>query len=598
MYDVSDTYKEQIKKTIRNLSYIKIQFGLVDPDAVQAAEFSNISPMLPFATYPEIQDIDEVSRWYSTLETNFWLLDGSLEVAPEETKSQDLYQAYISSQLSAESSAEYSSSIQATISFNGESYAFRGFSFTFDTIQENYPTEVTITGYLNNTSVYTSSFNPTKSQWVHEENTPVMDKIIFSFTKNKLPNRRLRIQDLVLGVIKIIDSDTLTKAEYTRSNDLMNTVIPSATFTFSFFDTDNEYNPDNPQGVWEYLETGQNVSFKYGYQLDSGSVYWIPGGSLVTNGTPEVDNTGALAKVSFSTSSRIQLLTDSYPLDTYRTNGITLYDLADTLLEWYGFVDASGTKLYTLHDKLKNYTFKGALPIQEVKQSLQLIANAGMCIMYTDRTGKLTFAERPTSSTGFEYTSADIMNAMPKINKYPYLKTLSVSVNNYTVSSELTEICSVEIIDASNTEYIIEHEAATNMTIVADSTLTVNETVGHYAYRSIVKVTGYGQLQIKGYIIETSEYKVSKKCNEIGEDCELENILICSKEHALEYLDWMAEVLEKRNVYSFDDRGFPEIDEADNVYIDTMYTDQKECVVTKTSIVYNGALSGSTEVLS
>lgn len=596
MYDVSSAYKEQIKKTIRNLSYIKIQFGIVDPDAVKVAELSGVSPMLPFATYPELQDIDEVQRWYSTLETNFWLLDGSLEVAPEEN--QDLYQSYISSQLSDESEGTYTASIQMTISFGGESFMFRGFSFTFDTIQENYPTEIIITGYLNDTQVYTSTVNPEKAQWVHEENTPLVDTIIFSFTKNKVPNRRLRIQDLILGVIKIIDSDTLTDSTYTRSNDLMNTILPSTAFTFSFYDVNNEYNPDNPEGVWEYLETGQSVSFKYGYQLDSGLIEWMPGGSLVTEGTPTVSNSGALSKVSFSTVSRLQLLTDSYAYDVYRANGITLYDLIDSLFEWSGLIDASGAKLYTLDDKLKDYTFTGVLPVQEVKQSVQLIANAGMCLIHTDRSGKVVFTNRSTLDPEFSYQSTDIMKTMPQINKYPYLKTLSVSVNNYTVSSESEEICSVDIVDALNTEYVVEHDAATNLSVVTDSTLTLNETVGHYAYRSIVKVTGSGKLAIHGNKIETSSYKVSKQCNEVGEDCELENILICSKEHALAYLDWMAEVLEKRNVYSFDDRGFPEVDEADNVNIDTMYTEQKSSTITRTVIKYNGTLSGSTEVLS
>ena len=104
MYKVSREYSEQIKKPLRALSYIKVKFGLVSPDAVSDAEITSTSPKLPFAESPELVDDKEVTTLYSTLEPNFWLLDGSMDILPDSGDTK--YQAYISDSMSSIDTAE------------------------------------------------------------------------------------------------------------------------------------------------------------------------------------------------------------------------------------------------------------------------------------------------------------------------------------------------------------------------------------------------------------------------------------------------------------------------------------------------------------
>ena len=597
MYKVSDFYEEQIRQDIRNLSYIKVKFGLVNPDAVKNAYLASTSPKLSFATDPELQDLNKVARWYSTLETNFWVLDGSMNIYPTNKN----YQGYISSQLSSGDTCEYEDGIHFVIGFTSGVYAFRGLTFTFDNIQNVYPTEIQLIGYLNDTQIYTSTVHVNSAEFTLEQDIPdvgsYINKLEVICTKSSTPNRRLRLQDITLGVIKTMTSDIITSATWTRSNDLMNTVLPSNAFSFSFYDINNEYNPDNPEGIWEYLETGQAVSFTLGYELNDGSIEWIPGSTLYTTGNPSVDNSGALANVTFSTNSQLQSLTDVYNEGTYYAPGMSLYMLADNILRWCGLVDNSDRALYTLSPKLRDYKFNGVLPAKEARQLLQLIANAGMCLVNVDRSGQIVFFKRNTVDSGFSYQLSDIMSSMPSINKYPYLKTLSVLVNEYKADVESTELTSLEISGATSTEYTLEFSPATNIQIKASNGLSLDKVVGIYGQKAIVKVTGSGTLSITGNQILTNTYRVSKTYNLVGEDCELENELICSQEQAIEYLDWMAEVLQKRNVYTFEDRGFPEVDETDIISISTMFTDVKQGIITKSYIEFNGALSGSTEVL-
>ena len=255
-------------------------------------------------------------------------------------------------------------------------------------------------------------------------------------------------------------------------------------------------------------------------------------------------------------------------------------------------------KILSLLDHiLKIYAEKNPLPSTEVKQILQLIANAGMCLLNVDRDGKITFTTRNSNVSEFQFTLKDIKDSSPDIKKYPYLKTLYVKVKEYSVDTATTTIVSVDIIGATSTEYSVEFSAATDLSVSVSSGLTLVEIKGLYATHADIVLTGTGTITISGKALIENEYIVSKNCNPVGEDCMLENDLIGSREHALQYLDWMAEILQMRNVYLFSDRGFPEIDEADIITIDTAFTDLKQVIITSTKVEYNGGLSGETEVL-
>lgn len=594
MYLVSDSYQQQMKQPLRNVSHIKIQFGLVDPDATTNAYIASDSPKVPFATDPELVDLYSVPRWYNTLETNFWLLDGNLDLLP--ATNPDVYQGYISQQLSSEA-GDYNSAVEFVIQFHQGVYAFRGLTFVFDTIQNNYPTEIEITGYLNKVQNFTTTVKINNSEYTLERDIPTIgsfvDKLVIKCSKNKLPNRRLRIQDIILGVIKKISSDTLTKSTWKRANDQMNTVLPSNEFSFTFYDINNEYNPDNPEGIWEYLDRGQSIDFSYGYELNNGTVEWIPGSTLYTDGTPSVSNSGALSEVTFNAVSRLQMLTDTYDESTFYEQGETLYNIAKMLLNWSGLEEP----YFQLNNRLKNWYFYGYIPSMEVRQLLQLIANAGMCLLETDRNGYIIFSDRPTEPANFTYSLEDIYDSSPAISKYPYLKNLSVAVNSYIVESEVSEIATVEITGANNTSITVEYNAATGITINTSDGATLNSITKVCAQKALVNVSGTGKLVVQGKLINTNSSTITKNFNTVGEDCALTNEFICSNLHASTYLEWMGMILNKRNVYSFNDRGFPEIDTSDRVGVDTLFTEDKRVIVTQSEIQYTGALSGNTEVL-
>ena len=73
--------------------------------------------------------------------------------------------------------------------------------------------------------------------------------------------------------------------------------------------------------------------------------------------------------------------------------------------------------------------------------------------------------------------------------------------------------------------------------------------------------------------------------------------MITSMQHAREYAQWVAGIVQRRAEYTFKDRGFPEIDTMDNVSVDTLFTSNVQATVTENELSYNGAFSGSSKLL-
>lgn len=596
MYQVSEAYKKDIRKTIRNFSYIKVNFRVVDPDAAESAVYSDTGRESWSGT-PDLMDAIDVQNRYGTLEPGVWLLDGSVATLGGPSK----YQGFVSTQFSDESNnLLFDSQIKLTLTF-GDAYMFRGLGVDFDKVQNLYPKSIYIKGYYNEELVFEHSSEVTSSQFVLNQEVPAqpgfVNKLEFIFDSSRLPVHRLRVEEIILGVQKVFTENEIISATWQRTNDLMNTVIPSNNFSYTFYDTDKEYNPDNPEGLWEYLEGRQQVSFSLGYQLDDGSVEWIRCSKNFTDGRPSITKSNTLCEVTFNTVSRLEQLTEQYDEGVYVAEGATLYDLARAVLRWAGCVSTNGDDDFVLSNTLKNYKCFNPLPVLEAKQLVQLIANAGMCLLYVDREGVITMSPRPSQVEDFKFTLDDILSSAPDISKYPYLKNLSAKIRTVSVESESAEIASVEVADAVEQLFVIDYDESTEISIAVSSGLTLVSTVGIFAHRAKIVVTGTGVITITGKKLNENFITITKQFNTIGEDCAVENQLLGTLEQGYEYIDWMGEVLQKRNVYAFSDRGFPEIDEGDIVQLDTSFTDAKVANITGSTIEYNGALSSETEVL-
>ena len=162
MQAVSTTYKEQRNNMLRNYTYMKVNLGIVDPDASDNNTITDNGNMF-YSDTSETYLGKVVETRYMTMEHNRFILDGNGLLPPEIGGDTPYYQGYVSSVIS-NASGTFTSNPIITIDF-GMDFKFSGLTFRFDKILGCYPSEMIVRAYLNGTQVYTST------QYPHENYT-------------------------------------------------------------------------------------------------------------------------------------------------------------------------------------------------------------------------------------------------------------------------------------------------------------------------------------------------------------------------------------------------------------------------------------------
>ena len=591
MYAVSQSYKTESRQIIRNPSYMRITYSVIEPDADDLATPVDNGHMY----YSDIEDAvlntPKSVTPTATLEHNRWYLDGSQTIIPDDEPYG--YVGYIGDALSG-SDCVYTTPPIISIAF-GDYFAFAGLTIDFDTVVNDYPSEIRIDGYNNGDNIYTKIFYPDKSEWVCTDRIPsepgtYVNRLDITYVESNKPYRRARLEQLIFGVLYKFENRSLASASWNRKISPIAAELPTENFAWDVIDIEKHFDPENAEGIYAYLESRQDVSIDIGYQLNDGSIEWMPLGKMYSTSSFSTD--GSLNIASFEANSTLLSLTQTYSEGVYNPSGTTLYDAAKAMLDYSWQVAPK----YVLSERLKNYRTKAPMPVDLVRNNLQLIANAGMCQLYTDRDGVIHIEEASTELQDFRLTFDDVLES-PKIDKIPVLYSVTTKYRDITVSSEVTELLNTEVSYDTDTVVELSYDESTAQTLTPGSGVTITGPVEYYASMCRCTMRGTGSVVVTGKTLEDNENIVAQIYNNKGEDCPIENPLITSRAWALAYCDWIAAYEKRRNQYSVPDRGYPEIDMGDVISVDTSFTEALTVTVVSHNINFSGAISGTSEYL-
>ena len=77
---------------------------------------------------------------------------------------------------------------------------------------------------------------------------------------------------------------------------------------FTIIDLEHNYDPDNPVGIYSYVDKNAPISLRYGYELPDGEVEWIKPDKYLLTGKPQTKNNQA----TFSCTGLIGSLSGSF----------------------------------------------------------------------------------------------------------------------------------------------------------------------------------------------------------------------------------------------------------------------------------------------
>ena len=586
MLPVSAAYRTDMAKLQRNRSYMRVLLQIFNLAAEAEAEASSNGEM-DFSSLSFVGGEHTAPVNYATLEPRRFVLDGSQTPVPDEAPYP--YGGFISEAMS-DSSGAWASPPTVTLEFS-EDYGFSGLTFTFDPFLGEYPASMRVTfSRVDGGLVYQGVVYPNAPVWEFKTKIGGAGKIVLEFLTSSRPQRRARLADLRLGVERQFDNARISTSRMVQDVVPLAGLDPTETFTVSILDYQQEYDPDNPNSFWEYIDAMTPMSLQYGYQLDSGEIEWLPDIRHHLDGKPTVEDW----TIQFSANRQLGVLTGQYRKGAFATK--TLMELAvDVLTDALG-TPLPGETLWELDPILSTISTNAPLPNDTHQNCLQMIANAGMCSLYTRSDGVICM-KTGWLPEGSAVGSMDFNTqfSRPSLEKIPPLYAVDVLMYQYETEATASELLNMSVVvDGTMPLQLNFSSMAKNVQISVEGATVESQSI--YAQGADIVLSGNGAatISVTGNPVRESTSSAPYVVNPTisGETETVENKLVTSEAHRKALAAYRAEYLSLRSAYTMEYRGNPEYEVGDHFLIQTSFAYGAMALMLRNSIEFNGALRG------
>lgn len=442
MQTVSDNWKNIHKRPLLSESFVEVSLDIADPDALADAS-SQDNGAIYISNSTQLTDgVDDSPTPYCTLEQNLWCLDGNRKAIPESEYGDN---CYVSDALSDDTCIFSSKLPMITINFSKVfnklipgvtitwSKTYGEFADTFSVIAYNGDTKIAEKEVVGNRSV--------KSLILTE--IIGYNRIVIVIKKWCLPNHRARVEEILVGLNKVYGRGELFNYSHKQTVDPISTSLPKVEIEFSIDNVGGEYNPYNTDGLAKYLMERQEIKSRYGLKMDDGSIEWIDGGTFYLSEWYAKQN-GMTA--DFKARDLLEFMSATYYDTISQITERSLYNLALSVLQSADLpLNSDGTVKWVIDESLKSMYTSAPLPVDTRANCLQLIANAGECVIYQDRKGTLHIEPLKFDETDYKITKSNSY-ARSEITLSKPLKQVNVKVYSYSIGDKGFDSATNEVV--------------------------------------------------------------------------------------------------------------------------------------------------------
>lgn len=373
-------------------------FVLADPDAEVLATATATGAETFFSQISQTHDgVPFMSRRIATCEPDEWRLNGEYSTISDNGGNGEV--GFWSATLSG---ADKSTHVVLTFTF-ARQISSKGFTVAFDQSTSNFAEDFFIDVY-NDTTLLWATFVQGNEEAIKivEKSLGAYNKVVFTFVKTNKPFRRIRVAEVVFGLLQFFNTDDIASLSLDYQMTIDSSALPSSRVDIKIDNSRRAYNFINPQGVYKYLKKGQVFT---AYVLINGER--VSAGRFYFDSARSDDN--ALTASITAYDKALQL--DTVLISVGSSGTWTVRQALDTI------IDATDRQiLYDIDDRVLNRVVGRAIPPNtSAREALRLVAQAAKCACYFDRLEKLKFVEL-TSETAVDFLTNDKMEKLPRID--------------------------------------------------------------------------------------------------------------------------------------------------------------------------------------
>ncbi|MEF9968981.1 MAG: hypothetical protein RR759_00830 [Ruthenibacterium sp.] len=624
MQIVSTPYRKEVQKRVIGRADCRVSLGVMDTDAATTAtaqapgesRYSNVPAMLHCLSAP--------MKTYASLEQGRLKLDGRSLVPPLQNSTRPLRtEGYLSAECSG-ADGTFAVPPCITLTFS-KMHTIPALQFTFDAVANEAIAKLQVRLLRDETVLCDVTLFPDMANYLWRQEVTRFNRLELTFFKTAQPYRRARLQQLVFGEGILFTAKNLSRVTQKQEVDPIMRRLSNGNVRFSIINrntltgaSDALYNPDNPQGIWRFVERHSPVQVQFGQQLTGGLAWrdvsaqswralalaqwgaltkggyteWVDAGRYYLTAQPTVDGLFA----NFAAEDALSLLTGTYSKGVYAPQKKSLYELATAVLTDAALPHiAQNAAPWKLDVGLKNIKTDAPLPIATHRECLQMIAHAGCCALYCDRAGNVCILPPPQKNTD-NLLDFGVQRAEPDVQKIDTLAAVICSVTAIAPESAQTELHKTSYAVNGSLQIHLTYSAAAEITAVAVGAAVSKFTP--YASAADITLTGNGtaELVISGKKLTQAQTQVTAAVTHADKNGAVEcvkNPLITTAQHADKVAAWVRDYLMQRTTYTLQTAGNPELETLDLLRAETLFTQASEMRLLSNEVVFDGGLTGT-----
>lgn len=373
--------------------------------SVTAKEDSSLSSngLQTFCNLAELRNDNSDFIKYASLEYKRWKLDGTFKNLPNALGSPKNGFAYWGDKLSDENGFFENKPI-LTINFSNYETSV-GATLTFDTTTNDFPSDITIKWYQNETLISQKDFQPNSAEYFADNYVQNFNKVEIIFNKTSKPYRYAKLSNIAYGIVRTFVDTDVSNINVIEEVDLTSAEITVNTMDFTLL---------NLAGTVFSFQKRQPIKLYFKENLVG--MYYITKATQTSNKTFEIeaeDLIGALDRYTFM-------------------GGMYTNALVSEI-----FASLFGTNIpYELDASFSNSTITGYIPICTCREALTYIAFSIGAIVTTSKSDKIKI-EPLNNNVAYSYNQNEVFmgNSFQRNDK---VTSVEVTEYNYIQNASAT----------------------------------------------------------------------------------------------------------------------------------------------------------------